>query len=139
MLAMRELSFKKLFFLLLVLIYSVSVCEAQKYKRSTRNPERSLFGKTLGTKEVKYRESPSVVRAKRKQAKNQAKLDKEYKEYVKDSRKRAVKIQSPEVQDRMIENRKEADLKYREKARKTKKNSGNKDRKYRYLAIRKDN
>lgn len=128
---MRDLSFKKLFFLLLFLIFSVSVCEAQKYKRSIRNPERALFGKTLGTKEVKYRESPSVVRAKRKQAANQEKLKKEQKAFVKETRKRAVKIQSPEVQDRMLENRKEADLRYREKSRKLKKSSGKPARKYR--------
>lgn len=128
---MRDLSLKKLFFLLLVLIFSVSVCEAQKYKRSIRNPERALFGRTLGTKEVKYRESPSVVRAKRKQAANQEKLKKEQKAFMNESRKRAVKIQSPEVQDRMIENRKESDLRYREKVKKLKKNSGKTARKYR--------
>jgi len=131
MLEMRDLSFKKLFFLLMVLIFSESVCEAQKYKRSIRNPERTLFGKTLGTKEVKYRESPSVVRAKRKQAANQEKLKKEQKASVKETRKRAVKIQSPEVQDRMVENRKESDLRYREKVKKLKKNSGKTARKYR--------
>jgi len=128
---MRDLSFKKLFFLLLVLIFSAPVCEAQKYKRSIRNPERTLFGKTLGTKEVKYRESPSVVRAKRKQAANQEKLKKEQKASVKETRKRTVKIQSPEVQARMIENRKESDLRYREKVKKLKKNSGKTARKYR--------
>ena len=131
MLEMRDLSFKKLFFLLLVLIFSATVCEAQKYKRSIRNPERALFGKTLGTKEVKYRESPSVVRAKRKQAANQEKLKKEQKASVKETRKRTVKIQSPEVQARMIENRKESDLRYREKVKKLKKNSGKTARKYR--------
>jgi len=73
---MTEFSFKKLFFIFLVLICSVGVCEAQKYKRSIRNPERELFGKTLNTKEVKYRESRSIVRAKKKQAANQEKLKK---------------------------------------------------------------
>jgi len=95
-----------------------------------RNPERQLFGKTLNTKTVKYRESPSVVRAKKKQAANQKKLDKEYDDYVKESRKRAVKIQSPEVQDRMLENRKEADKKYKEKKKKRTESSKKAGRKY---------
>jgi len=90
-----------------------------------------LFGKTLNTKEVKYRESPSVVRAKKKQAANQEKLRKEYDEHMKESRKRVVKIQSPEVQARMLENRKEADLKYKEKNKKRNKSSRKTARKYR--------
>ena len=61
----------------------------------------------------------------------QEKLKKEQKAYVKETRKRAVKIQSPEVQARMIENRKESDLRYREKVKKLKKNSGKTARKYR--------
>lgn len=128
---MTGLSLKKLFFIFLILICSAAVCEAQKYKRSIRNPERALFGKTLNTKEVKYRESRSVVRAKKKQAANQEKLKKDYDEYVKESRKRAVKIQSPEVQARMLENRKEADLKYKEKNKKRNKSSRKTARKYR--------
>lgn len=124
-------TFKKLFFLFLVLIFSCGICEAQKYKRSIRNPERALFGKTLNTKEVKYRESRSVVRAKKKQSANQEKIKKEYNAYVKDSRKRAMKIQSPEVQTRMVENRKETDLKYKEKNKKRNKISKKMDRKYR--------
>lgn len=128
---MTTLSFKKLFFIILIMICSVAVCEAQRYKRSIRNPERGLFGKTLKTKEVKYRESPSVVRAKKKQAANQEKLDKEYYAYVKVSRKRAVKIQSPEVQARMLENRKEADIRYKEKNKERKKSSKKTARKFR--------
>jgi hypothetical protein len=112
---MKDLSLKKLFFVFLILFCAVSVCEAQRYKRSTRNPERNLFGKSLNTKDVKYREAPSIRRAKKKQAANEKKLKKEYSAYVKQSRKRAQEIQSPEVKARMTENRKETDLKYKEK------------------------
>ncbi len=106
------------------------MCEAQKYKRSIRNPERELFGKSLNTKTVKYKESPSIVRAKKKQAANEKKLDKEYDAYVKKSRKRAVEIQSPEVKARMLENRKEADLKYKEKKKNRTESSKKTGRKY---------
>jgi hypothetical protein len=127
---MKDISFKKLFFVFLILFCAVSVCEAQKYKRSIRNPERELFGKSLNTKTVKYREAPSIVRAKKKQAANEKKLDKEYNEYVKNSRKRAVKIQSPEVKARMLENRKESDLKYKEKKKNRTESSKKTGRKY---------
>lgn len=112
---MKDFPFKKLFFIFLILFCTVSVCEAQRYKRRPRNPERELFGKSLNTKTAKYREAPSIVRAKKKQAANDKKLDKEYYAHVKESRKRSVEIQSPEVKARMLENRKESDLKYKEK------------------------
>ena len=112
---MNFLSFRKLLSLFLILFCTNAVCEAQ---RGGRNPEKGLFGKSLNTKRVKYRESPSVVRAKRKQAANQEKLKKEYSEYVKNERKRSFEIQSPEVRERMTANRKESELKYKEKKKK---------------------
>ncbi|MFZ2338721.1 MAG: hypothetical protein WAW07_03235 [Bacteroidales bacterium] len=115
---MNFLSFRRLLMLFLIMFCTISVCEAQRYKRSIRNPERELFGKSLNTKRVKYRESPSVVRAKKKQNANQEKLKKDYAEYVKNERKRAVEIQSPEVRERMTANRRESDLKYKEKKKK---------------------
>jgi thiol:disulfide interchange protein len=115
---MKDLLFKKLFFIFLILFCAVSVCDAQRYKRSIRNPERELFSKSLNNKTVKVREAPSIERAKKKQAATKKKQDKEYYAYVKKSRKHAVEIQSPEVKARMLENRKESDLKYKEKRRK---------------------
>jgi hypothetical protein len=41
-----------------------------------------------------------------------------------------VKIQSPEVQSRMLENRKEANLKYKEKSKRVSKSSKKAGRKY---------
>jgi hypothetical protein len=128
---MKDFQFKKLFLIFLILFYAVSLCEAQRYKRSIRNPERELFKKSLNTKTVKYRESPSIVRAKKKQAANEKKLDKEYDAHIKESRKRSVEIQSPEVKTRMLENRKESDLKYKEKKKNRTERSKKTARKYR--------
>lgn len=128
---MKNLLLQKSIILLLAFFFLNPVCEAQSYKRSIRNPERYLFGKSLNKKNVKVKESPSVVRAKKKQAANAKKAEKEYDDYVKESRKRAVKIQSPEVQARMLENRKESDLKYKEKKKKMAENSRKTGRKYR--------
>jgi hypothetical protein len=127
---MKDLSLKKLFSIFLIMFCVVSMCEAQRYKRSINNPERQLFGKSLNTKTVKYRESPSVVRAKKKQAANEKKLDKEYKTYVKKSRKHVIEIQSPEVKARMLENRKETDLKFKEKKKRRAESSRKTDRKH---------
>jgi hypothetical protein len=127
---MKDFPFKKLLYIFLILFCSVSVCEAQRYKKNIRNPERELFKKSLNNKTVKYRESPSIVRAKRKQAANEKKLDKEYDAHVKESRRRSVEIQSPEVKARMLENRKESDLKYKEKKKNRTERSKKTARKY---------
>jgi hypothetical protein len=126
---MKKIPLFRLTVLLLVFFASLSICNAQQYKRSIRNPERQLFGKSLNNKTVRYRESRDVKRAKKKQAANQKKLDKEYYRYVKEQRKHNYEIQSPEVKSRMTENRKETEQKYKEmkKNRKEKtKKAGNK-------------
>jgi hypothetical protein len=115
---MKGTFLKKSGLVFLILFSAVVICEAQRNNRSIRNPEREMFGRSLNSKTIRYKESPSIVRAKKKQAANQKKLKKEYAAYVKSQRKRAVKIQSPEVQTRMKENRKEIDQKYREKRKK---------------------
>lgn len=112
----------KIIILLLVLLSAAAICEAQRV-RPSRNPEKQLFGKSLKKKQVKYREAPSIVRARKKQEARQKQLKKEYDEYVKDQQKRAIEIQSPEVQERMKQNRKETDQIYRERRKKQKENS----------------
>lgn len=112
---MKSFTAKEVILIVMTLFLTISFCEAQKNNSGVKNRERTLFGKSLKTKTVRYRESPSVVRAKKKQEANLRKLDKEFEDYVKQNRKRAVEIQSPEVRERMIDNRKEADLKYKAK------------------------
>lgn len=127
---MENFPAKKLVLLFMILSLTITGCYAQRYKKSVRNPERALFGKSLNTKKVKYREAPSIMRAKRKQTANQEKLKKEYNANVKENRKRSVEIQSPEVKTRMLDNRKESDLRYREKKKKLEENSKRKGKKY---------
>ena len=129
---MKNHQIKKLILLLLIILLSFSVCEAQKSKGKINNPERALFGKSLNNKSVKYKESPSVLRAKKKQAANEKKYKKAYEDYIKEERKRALKIQSPEVQARMINNRKEADLKYKEKKKRNKQAARKTGKKYKW-------
>ena len=128
---MRTLNGKGIILGFIVIFLTVSSCGAQKYKRSIRNPERDLFGKSLNTRSVKYREAPSIVRAKKKQEASQKKLKKEYEAFVRQNRKRSLEIQSPEVRERMLENRKEADSRYKAKKKNLDKGSKKKGRKYR--------
>jgi hypothetical protein len=127
---MRNFPVTKIVLLTILFCITISACEAQKYKRSIRNPERALFGKSLNTKDVKYREAPSIVKAKKKQAANKEKIKKEYAVTVKENRKRAIKIQSPEVKERMIDNRKQSDLNYKNKKKKMEKSSRRTGKKY---------
>ncbi len=117
---MNNLSIKRLFVFFLIFSFVCSVGEAQDFKKSFRNPEREVFGKSLNNKkEVKIREPRSVTKAKRKQEANDKKLKKEYAAFVRKSRKHNIEIQTPEVQARMKENRKDADSRYKAKKKKT--------------------
>ena len=94
----------------------IGSCNAQIFHK---NPEKQLFGKTPGIKkEPKVNELRSVLKAKRKQEANDRKLQKEYEKNVKRSQKRTIDIQSPEVQTRMKQNKK--DLTKRDKEKKKK-------------------
>jgi hypothetical protein len=97
---------------------SLGTCQAQYPGGShSKNPEKALFGKTLGShKKSKVKESRAVRKAKKKQEKNQKKIRKDYAKSVEQSRKRAYDIQSPEVQARMKEDKK--NIASRDKAKK---------------------
>ena len=101
------------------------------FKSSSKNPEKALFGKTFGRKEKsKIKEPRSVTKAKRKQEKNEKRLKKESAGYVKQSRKRAYDIQTPEVQSRMKQNEKDTAQRNKEKKKKAKSTTRKAARKY---------
>lgn len=130
---MNRLSIKQLLIFILIFFLGIAVCNAQTGgRRGTRNPEKSLFGgKTRKVKETKVKEPRAATKAKRKQAKKQEKLKKDYKNFVNDSKKNAFKIQTLEVKARMKQNQK--DITAREKAKKKRNNSSTRkaERKYR--------
>ncbi|NMC38714.1 MAG: hypothetical protein GYA41_10365 [Bacteroidales bacterium] len=127
---MNILPGKRIFALAFAFAIAVSASSGQENKRYVRNPEKELFGKSLNNKKVKVKESRSVVRAKKKQANAQKRQDKEYTEYVKRNRSRALEIQSPEVRNRMKQNRKDADINYMNKKKKVEKDTRAAARKY---------
>jgi hypothetical protein len=113
---MNNLSIRKLFLILFLLTLAIGSSDGQLFHK---NPEKALFGKTVGRKkEAKVKEPRSVLRAKRKQEANDRRLKKNYDKSVKRSQKRTVDIQSPEVQARMKQNKKTITARDRRRRRK---------------------
>jgi hypothetical protein len=125
---MNKLMLKKVLFVFFILIIISGQANAQIFHK---DPEKKLFGKThIKTKEPKVKQPRSVLRAKRKQEKNEARLKKDYEKSVKKSQKRTVEIQTPEVQDRMKQNKK--DYTARDKGKHKKVKSGTKRARKKY-------
>jgi hypothetical protein len=115
---MNNISLRKLFLSLFLLSMAIGTCNAQLFHK---NPEKQLFGKTAGIKRApKVKEPGSSLRAKRKQERNDRRLKKEYDKNVRRSQKRTIDIQTPEVQARMKQNKKEYTLRDKEKKKKIK-------------------
>jgi hypothetical protein len=124
MLQMNTLSLKWLAIVLLILGTAFTPVDGQA-KRG-KNPEKALFGKSkkIKTKSTKTKEPKSVTKAKRSQEEKQLKLKKDYFDNVDKSKKKAYKIQSPEVQARMRQNQK--NISDREKSKQKKRASSTK-------------
>jgi hypothetical protein len=103
-------------------------CNAQIFHK---NPGKQLFGKThVKSKEAKVREPRKVLKAKKKQEANDRRLKKAYDKSVKRSQKRTVEIQTPEVQARMKQNKKEFAVRDKDKKKKVKERSKRAAKKY---------
>lgn len=113
---MNNLSMNKLFLLMFILSLSIGSGNAQIFHK---DPEKKLFGKSLGNKkEAKIKEPRVVLKAKKEQEAKEKKLKKDNAKSVKMSQKRTIDIQTPEVQARMKQNKKDSDI--RDKAKKKK-------------------
>ena len=123
---MNILSFRKLAIFVLIFSFSISVCEAQSGGNRGGSPQRKgIFGLFAGKKRGNKIGKPKSAKAiQKEQAKKKKKDDEEYAKSVKESQKRAIKIQTPEVQARMKQNKKE--INSREKAKKKKTSSSSK-------------
>jgi hypothetical protein len=122
---MNKLSIKKILFIFFMLFIAIGSANAQLFHK---NPEKQLFGKSH-RKEPKVKEPKTVLKAKKKQEANDRKLQKDYDKNVKRSQKRSVDIQTPEVQARMKQNKKEytsRDKNHRKKVRASTKRAGKK-------------
>jgi hypothetical protein len=124
---MSNLSGKKLLIILILVWLAAGSCSPLFHK----NHERQIFGKThLNRKEAKIKEPRRVKGAKKKQEKNDRKRKKEYNKSVKQTQKRSLEIQTPEVKERMKQNKKNTVIRDRSKKKKDKANSKKAANKY---------
>jgi hypothetical protein len=122
----------KFFTVVLFLSLGIVSCNAQILQKNTsRKVEKELFGKSRGNrKEVKAKESRKVIQAKKKQEARQKKLKSDYDKSIVKSKKRTVDIQTPEVQKRMKQNKKDTARNDRVKRKKNRTNSKKAGNKY---------
>ena len=114
---MNNLIVKKLLIFLMIFSLTSVLAEAQPPKRiqvpvqsrsaQNRAPKKSAKAKAKGP--------VSIKNAKKKQEAKEKKDDRDYKKYVKENQKRSIEIQTPEVQDRMKQNMKNANSNYKAK------------------------
>jgi len=115
---MNKLYMGKFYFIVFVLSLTICSCNAKIFHK---NPEKKLFGKTLGNKkEVKVKEPKTILKAKKNQEAKEKKLNKDKEKSVKRSQKRTRDIQTPEVQARMKQNQKDTAVRDKAKKKKTK-------------------
>jgi hypothetical protein len=117
---MKGLSIRQLLVFVLVFTMGISVCEAQtSADRAPKPAGKGLFGLFSGKKSSgKIKVPKKASQVKKEQEKKKKKENKDYAKSVKESQKRTIKIQTPDVQDRMKQNKQ--DITTREKSRKIK-------------------
>jgi hypothetical protein len=120
---MKGLSIKQLVVFMLVFTVGISVCEAQTSPdRAPKPAGKGFFGLFSGKKSTGKPKAPkNASQVKKEQEKKKKKSDADYAKSIKESQKRTIKIQTPDVQDRMKQNKR--DITAREKARKKKTSS----------------
>jgi len=125
---MNNLYVRKSFLFILLFSLAIGSCNAQIFHK---DPEKQLFGKSHGgRKEVKVKEPRKVLKAKRKQEANDRKLERNYDKSIKKSQKRTIDIQTPEVQARMKQNKKDTAVREKEKRKKVRASSKGAGEKY---------
>ena len=121
--------------LVFISLLSMATSNAQIFHRdASRKVEQGLFGKSPGKKRgMKVKEPRKVIKAKKKQESNEKKLKKDYVRFVKRSQKRTIQIQTPEVQARMKQNKKDSAVRDRVKQKKIKASTKGAGKKYKRL------
>jgi len=112
-------AFRLLIILMVLMFAGENIAEAQTnifHKWKAKRIEKKMSGKKRkAPREKKIKEPRSVTKAKKDQAKREARLKKDYQKAVEGNRERHFEIQSDAVKERMKQN--EKDIKAREKAR----------------------
>ena len=123
---------KKILLFIFILSLAIGSCNAQLIKKhDLRKGEKGLFVKVFGhSRSAKLKEPRAVLKAKRKQEANDKRLKKDYVESTKASQQRTIDIQTPDVQARMKQNKKELSGREKTKKKKVKQNTKKVGKKY---------
>jgi hypothetical protein len=121
-------------FLLILIISSVTIGSGKAgiyHNNISRKAQTDLSGISEGNyNDPKVKEPRKVIRAKRKQEANDRKLKREYADLNKKSQKRSIDIQTPEVQARMKQNRKDSAAKDKAKKKNIRRTTRSAGKKY---------
>jgi hypothetical protein len=130
---MNSLSFKKLLVALMLIFFTVSVCDAQTFeRRAAPRQNKSIAHKgPLKQNAVKAKGPRAAQKVQKKQAAKDKKADNDYKKFVKNNQKRSIQIQTPEVQVRMKQNIQDANSNYKLKKKSSISRTKTGGRKYR--------
>lgn len=126
---MRKLKLPVILMLIILAIFPVVSCSRFSGKASVRKVERQMSGPRRADKKMK--ELPAVRRAKKSTEKRQAKVDKDYDKFIKQSKKRTYDIQSESVKARMKQNEINLAAREKEKDKRTKAQSKGRAKKFR--------
>lgn len=124
---MNKLSTIKFLVFAMILSFAVTLCEAQAIQKlPVQKKGNGLQSKSASKKRPAKANKPGNAKnSKKQQEANDAKRRKEGTKYIKENKKRSIQIQTPEVQDRMKQNIKDSDSRYKSK----KKNNSTRTRK----------
>jgi len=130
---MRLFHLIQVLFIMFILLFPDNLCVAQSFERPrTHKRVNGISKRPSGRKqEYQIKEPRSATKAIRKQKAEEKKRDKEYKAQLKADRKRHLEIQSPEVRERILQNRKNSDINYKAKKKAIGSNNKKAARKYR--------
>jgi hypothetical protein len=130
---MSKLSATRFIVFIIILSFSITICEAQSSKMPTSTkPGNGLMAKPSGKKKATNAKGPvSVKKVKKKADAKINKRKKDFVKYVKENQKRSVEIQTPEVQARMKQNVKDANANYKAKKKRNTTRTRSAGRKYR--------
>ncbi|MCX6301132.1 MAG: hypothetical protein NTW82_03020 [Bacteroidia bacterium] len=114
---MNRLSAFKYLLAMLVFILAVSVCNAYPVINGnvSGNGSEMVNAPQSRKKKAKIKRPVSAEKAQKAADAKDKKRKKDSEKYIKENQKRSIEIQTPEVQERMKQNVKDADARYKDK------------------------
>lgn len=100
--------------LISLLLMSFQVCEAQSNKLTPPKKYKKTALHKIDDSKSLYSNSPRyVIKAQREAEKKEKEKKKLYEKFIRENRKHYIEIQTPDVQKRMKQNRRDADKNFR--------------------------